>query len=181
MKILSYTILSSFFLLFLVGCNEKKTEKKYFDIPGYFEQQIQYVNTKYTTVSKVAVYNGDTSISESKVANVNWKKEWAIFLEADINKPIYYANMTESDFGEYFAQSKKLSIQQVKLEYAKTPEGVPGNDVIGIELSVVKGNLISSTSIEAKYQKNWGYTITGLQDIHYLNHQHSYFVEGQFH
>lgn len=167
-------------MLVLASCTEKKSEKRYFDIPGYFEKEIQYVKANHKAVSKVAVYNGDSSTSESKVMDVNWNKEWAIFLESDINKPIYYANMTESDFGEYFSQSKKLSIQKVKLEYDKTTEGMSGNNIIGIELSIVKGNLISSTSINAIYRKDWGYTICGLQDIHYLNSRHRYFVEGQF-
>lgn len=164
-----------------VSCNTKPTEKKYFDIPGYFKTEIGYVKSNYNNLSKLAVYNDDTSRLELKVADVNWNKEWAIFLESDINKPIYYANMSESDFGEYSSKSDKLSIQSVVLNYGKNIDGIPTNEVVGVELTIVKGNLISSTHIAAGYSRNSKYTIKGKQEIRYMNVVNSFIVEGSFH
>lgn len=169
-----------FILLIFFSCNGNRNTKRYFDIPAYFTSEIDSAKNNFQAVDKRAVYNGDTSISVVKVSGMNWKKEWAIFLEANINKPIYYANMTESDLGQYRAQSNKLSIQKVDLEYAKNADGVPISDVIGVDISISKGNLISTTEIQANYNRYIGYNIKGVQKINYLNQSNTFSIEGRF-
>jgi hypothetical protein len=166
--------------LMIYACSSKPTKKKYFDIPGYFKNEIREIKEKQSTVSKTSVYNGDTSRIEKKVIDVNWEKEFAIFLESDINKPVYYANLNEAEGGDYWTFSKKIPIQEVDIDYGRAEDGFPNYQVEHVDIKIIKANLISNTVIDAEYHKGYRYIIQGTQKIEYLNQENHFYVEGKF-
>lgn len=174
--------------IFFISCGSNSTQKKFFDIPGYFKTEIDSLKKSNYIVSKTAVYNGDTSRQEIKASEMNWEKEFAIFLEADINKPAYYANMKQSkgvandtDFHSdiYTNSSLKNSIQLVEVGFQELGKQVDRATYVRVKLE--KSNLVSETSIEALYSKDYKYWVKGKQKIKNLGDENNFFVEGQFH
>lgn len=171
-------------ICFFSSCESAKGDKKFFDIPGYFESEIDSIKSNFTKVEKTYVYNGDTNRKELKVVDIDWEKELAFFLECDINKPAYYPNMKEQSSTphafndsitktEYETESKKLNIQFVEV--------VSKNEkVLSILIRMSKSNLISNTSLEAFYEKDKKYSIQGVQQINNLGDKNTFFVEGKF-
>jgi len=165
-------------ICFFGSCTKKTADKKFFDVPGYFENEIKSIKNYSSTITKLAVYNADTSYEELNVKDVNWEKEFAIFLETDINKPNYYANMTtvSENFGHritYQATSDKLKIQKVVVEYRPDTNRM-------VEISIHKNNLISVTEIHAIYIPDSLYSISGEQKIKNLGDKNTFFVKGEF-
>lgn len=173
-------------IFLLYACSSKTDQKKFFDVPGYFKTEIDSIKSNYTTVSKTSVYNGDTNRQKLQVVDVNWEKEFALFLECDINKPVYYANMSlggapawhgppeeAKQWLSYSANSPKLSIQFVVI-------GKKNENVVSVGIRISKANLISVTNIDAEYEKGVGYSISGEQKIKNLGDKNTFFVEGKF-
>ncbi|KAA0991087.1 hypothetical protein [Dyadobacter aurulentus] len=75
----------------LFGCDERKTdernEKAYYDLRGFVEDQIVYLKEKKPQVTKTAKLDGEAQTIQS--AEIDWDKEFGLFLQADINKPSY--------------------------------------------------------------------------------------------
>jgi hypothetical protein len=171
-------------ICFFPSCESPKESKKFFDIPSYFKEEIHLIKANFTEVNKTYVYNGDTSRKELKVVDIDWEKEFAFFLEADINKPAYYANMKQIPYPShafndsitktaYGTESKKLNIQFVEV--------VSHNEkVLSILIRMSKSNLISNTSLEVFYEKDKKYTIVGVQQINNLGDMNTFFIEGKF-
>lgn len=169
---------------FLFSCEQKVQDKKFFDVPGYFKNEIKYIKQTFRTIIKTTIYNADSSITEFKVSDINWEKEFAIFLESDINKPIYYANGNNGGAPSwhgptdqyhatdaYFFNSKKLNIQSVILEHKEAGER--------IAIVISKSNLISNTNIRACYEKNVSYEIWGQQKIKLSGETNTFFIQGK--
>jgi hypothetical protein len=161
-----------------VTCTSKIEEKKFFDVPGYIKNEIKSIKNSESTIIKTSVYNSDTAYQSLSTKEVNWNKEFAIFLETDINKPIYYANMTVNSENSthkttYQAKSGKLNIQKVVVE-----NGPDTHKIIEIEIN--KNNLISVTKIHALYIPDSLYIISGEQTIKNLGDQNTFFVKGEF-
>lgn len=170
-------LLSVICICFLISCTEQITEKKFFDVPDYMEKQIKLIRNNTSTIAKLAVYNGDTSLHKLNVRDVNWEKEFAIFLETDINKPIYYANMTiisddSNHKTTYLAKSNQLKIQKVQVEYYPNKRSM-------VKIEINKNNLISVTKIQALYISDSLYTISGEQQIKNLGDRNTFFVKGE--
>jgi hypothetical protein len=170
----------------LFSCGSKNSEKKFFDVPGYFRSEIEYIKANFSTVQKRSIYNGDSTRKEFKVMDMNWEKEFGLFLECDINKPIYYANGegnfapawhgTSNEFHPgymYKANSKKLNIQLVNIEYK-------GKNEERVTIEISKSNLISNTNIHAVYEKDMGYLVSGEQHIKSLGDKNVFLMEGKF-
>lgn len=87
-----FLIIIAAVLLFLaVSCRQEETRddapKVYYDLKGFIENQILYLNEKKPEVSKTAVLGSKREVSETR--EVDWKKELELFIQADINKPSY--------------------------------------------------------------------------------------------
>lgn len=164
------------------SCGSKDKKKKFFDIPAYFEREIDSLSKADFDFRKISIYNGDTSKTEVKSKNINWRKEFGIFLQSDINKPAYYSNMVEMDLTDdrskrtmYRSSSNKLTVVEVDLIW-----GFMDKEVELVSIKINKDNLISSTSILAVYAKDSRYFISGIQKIKNMGSSNQFFVEGQF-
>lgn len=86
-------------LFFVVGCRSERkaetAEKVYFDLAGFVDQQVAYLQENPVNALKKVDMNGEheeVNIINNKIEKsgelVNWEKELALFKEADINKPV---------------------------------------------------------------------------------------------
>ncbi len=167
---------------FFISCETKTTEKKFFDIPGYFKEEIEYITMLHSTVKKTSIYNGKKTEEQKKTIDVNWKKEWQFFLQADINKPVYIANMQQHDLSDsiqkrilYTSNSSKTTIQRVELVW-----GFLNKNVDIVSISTRKNNLISSSEMMGIYIRGKRYFISGTQRTKYIGSSTSFSVEGFF-
>lgn len=85
------TIVAAILLISLVSCRQEETRddapKVYYDLKGFIENQIEYLNEKKPEVSKTAILGSKREASKTR--EVDWKKELELFVQADINKPSY--------------------------------------------------------------------------------------------
>ncbi|WP_353722158.1 hypothetical protein [Dyadobacter sp. 676] len=85
------TIVATALFLSLISCTPEKSGDDapglYYDLKGFIENQIVYLNDKRPEVNKTAVLGSKREISKTR--EVDWEKELELFLQADINKPSY--------------------------------------------------------------------------------------------
>jgi hypothetical protein len=91
---LSQGFISMFWIVLftsLSSCQEKKVEEKnkkyYYDLKGFAENQIVYLEERKPRVHKTAFLSGKKEIATTR--EIDWKKELGLFIQADINKPAY--------------------------------------------------------------------------------------------
>ena len=100
----------------LLGCGsaEKSVQKNtYFAWSAFLKQQINGFAQSNQRVHKTVVMDGKKEVKI--VSNVDWEKEFALYLEADLNKPAYeksYDNLSEPGF--YWYSLKKDESLPVK-------------------------------------------------------------------
>lgn len=176
------TALLLFFMslnLVLSGCHaddEKRSERKaYFDMKGFVDNQIVYLNDKNPPLDKQAVLDGKQE--KLDVKSVDWKKELELFAQADINKPAYsksYAvDSSAANFLHYSIKTEeKLPVQdlQIRLDsLTKTP--------VYIRAILKSENRIyqSEKTIELRCLKKnnlWeieSYSISGFQKLMFMD------------
>lgn len=95
--------------------NEKKT---YYDLKGFIDNQIVYLNEKRPKVTKTVRLNGKKEVRAE--IETDWKKELELFAQADINKPAYrnsYAVIrSDSSIYEYrIKEGEKLPVQYLMI------------------------------------------------------------------
>nr|WP_295929197.1 hypothetical protein [uncultured Dyadobacter sp.] len=92
----AFCISSGSFLLVLLflsltSCGREEAQddgpKVYYDLKGFIENQIIYLNDKKPEISKTARLGGKSEVSTTR--EVDWKKELELFVQADLNKPSY--------------------------------------------------------------------------------------------
>lgn len=194
MKNIKCIYLFSVICIFLLyACGSKTGQKKFFDVPGYFKGEIDSIKTNYTTVSKTSVYNGDTNRQELKVMDVNWEKEFALFLECDINKPVYYANVQITPgmpIGLSYAEEYTNKSSQGPIKFLMIRKMNVSEEVQLIKISLEKNNLISSTNISLSYnpyfltsgenpQVDIVYSIQGEQYVKSIGEKNHFSVMGR--
>ena len=77
-------------LVLLPGCKrgpQSLAAPKYFDVEGYFTAESARLAAINPMVTKTATHNGVTETQKLKIAN--WAEEFALFKDADINKPAW--------------------------------------------------------------------------------------------
>lgn len=95
----------------------------FFDVKGYFEQEIQRLKTARPKVYKKVAVNDDQE--EKEIDNVDFDKELAVFIESDINridwKDKYRVDSTLQNQQltaiRYTAQDDKLRTRQLDVEF----------------------------------------------------------------
>lgn len=166
------------FVLALISCNQGKDSKidsgnAYFDLQGYFEKEIARLQRLNPTVSKTVSVNGINESNNVKVAD--WKKELAIFANADINKASWQGSFTNKKVGSadvYSSDSKKIPVKRVYV--AKR-----GSEIQKIEIIIANKNILFQSNDTLSYYPDSLYLIKKQQKIRLLNEK-KYTISGKF-
>lgn len=168
--------------VFLYGCNDSKNQttsttvegEVYFDIKGFFSDEIDYLNKQSPEISKTVAKDNN---SESKTIKINdWEIELNSFYNIDFNKPVYQGQFEVINDGKettYLAKNDKTDIQSVKI--TKNEDG----EVESITVSKSVKNMLYSTEEILEYKKNKSYNIEKNQTILLLGNNH-YLIRGEF-
>jgi len=155
------------FTLFFLSCGETTQIKKeiyYFDLDGYFQNEINRLNKLNPTILKTISSQGNTEKKE--LNNINWTTELLIFKEADINKAAwkdaYSADTTHSNeiaTLTYRAKEKSLATKEIRI--ALNPNG----SVKKVVVTKQPNKRIFTASAHLVYIPDSGYTIQNDQKL----------------
>jgi hypothetical protein len=156
------------FFLCLFACSDLQMKPQaathlYFDLPSFVKQQIEILKKQPCKVQKSLT--SDSQTQEISADTVDWQKELALFLEADINKPAlrdaYFVNKDNSKV-EYWAMDKRAKVRRILVKgNAENPTE--------IQVSMLDANLLYQTEKELFMQfannKLSNYEIKGFQKV----------------
>jgi len=169
-----FSLLFLSFLFCLTACVDTSTsdntvvEKPFFDLKGYFTQEIKRLEGK-KNVTKKALFNGK---EESKlIENPNFENDLVIFSNTDINRTAWLEKYSvDSTFNtqqkltaiDYAALDYKLKTKSIRVEFAN-------NTVSSIEIMTTGNSAISKTEGLLKYSPTKGYSIKTQQDVKFIS------------
>jgi len=113
-----------FILLFLlVSCTSENTnsdvhEIYYFDLKTYFSNEADKFSKQRKLIHKSITHNG--TVEEKNLQINNWKEEFALFIESDINK-VSWKNSYKKDSTlnklTFTAKEEDLKTQSIEIEF----------------------------------------------------------------
>lgn len=154
-----------------VACTEETvpTEKQlYFPLATYLQQEISQMQKHPQRVHKTMILDGQKEVKV--ISEMDWEKEWALFIESDLNKPAFdksYDNLSEDGFRWYSLKIgenlpvKKLKIQLDALDRPASIEIEMSQTNFLFEtqkkmhMNFVEGK-VQTYSIEGTQQMRWG-------------------------
>ncbi len=162
-----YTFLG---LLLLAGCQPKSEqtpenqafEPAYFDLKGYFGQEIEHLANAGTMVRKRVYVNGK---SEEKTPDaIDFEQELEVFTESDINRPDWLDKyQVDSVFQNneltkitYQAKNEQLRTRRIDVEFAN-------GKVAKIFVRNGGNSKVAGSEQELIYLPDSGYTIASRQ------------------
>lgn len=166
-------------LFMLSACREAATDtnekKAYYDLKGFVENQIVYLNEKKPKVTKTVQLDGKKELRAE--IETDWKKELELFAQADINKPAYRNSysVTRSDSAVYeykIKQGENLPVrylmikvdsatqQPVLIKALLRSENRIYSSEKSIELTVTRRNNLLEVS---------AYSVKGYQKLMFMN------------
>lgn len=162
--------LAFFGLLLFFGC-QSQTEQtpqqtafdpNYFDLKGYFEQEIDRLQQANMTVRKRVTINDQSE--EKTLDTLDFEQELEVFVESDINEPDWLDKyQVDSSFQdnqltklEYQALDEQLRTRRLEIAFA--------NDQVK-RIDVQKGgkSQVAGSEQRLTYLPDSGYTITSRQ------------------
>jgi len=166
--------LSACFLFISCTQPEPATVRRYFDLEGYFEQEIIRLEKQNSNVIKTVSRNG---LAEKKDnISPNWITELSLFVESDINKPAWsdsYMIRSGKSSTTYTALESKLRTRSMLIRRNK------GGNIKQIVLFNSTKNYLYSASEELHYIPDSLYSIKKKQDVILLG-SNSYEISGSF-
>ena len=151
-----------------ISCNEDKkstanTNLMYFDLKGYFENEAVRLQKLNPVVNKTVSVNGKQESKKIKIAD--WKKEFAVFINADINKASWRGSfdISEQNGVDYYtSDSKKIPIKMVAIKWNGERAGL-------IEIIIANKNILFQSNDTLRYYPDSLYAIKKQQKIKLLN------------
>lgn len=178
-----FLYLVTVFLLTSLSCNSPADGKAaanampvapYFSLADYFNQEatrLQQINPEIVkTVSK----NGDEEQRKIRVAN--WKEEFALFIDADINKSAWqhsYRVDSTSTSLTYTSIDSTLRTKAIRLEKSET------GAVIHVRVTNRVNNMLYQTDEQLDYYVDSLYRIIKAQHVRIIGKSH-YTVTGKW-
>ena len=162
----------------LFGCNQREASKAntdllYFDIKGYFVKEALRLNKTNPQVKKQVIVNGT---SETIVSHItDWQKEFAIFVNADINKASWKGSFkadNNSESEHYTSSNKKIPVKDVIINMSK-------GKIRKVEIIIANKNILYVSGDTLIYYPDSLYQIKKHQKIKLLNAK-SYQITGKF-
>lgn len=166
------------FALAFLSCNQRKeaeanTDLIYFDIKGYFENEISRLQKQNPTVNKTVSVNGKAESKNTKIAD--WSKELAIFVNADINKTSWkgsFKTKKQDGVDIYTSDHKKIPVKKISITWNGQKAGK-------IEIIVDNKNIVYRSQDTLTYFPDSLYEIKKQQKIRLLKNK-KYAVVGKF-
>lgn len=162
-------LLYSFYLILFLfsSCSEDKNTKSvdlvYFDLKSYFSNEASRLTSMQQTVRKEVSKNGE---KERKVILINdWKKEFDLFIESDINKPSWtssYKVETNGDTILYQALTPDLRTRVIQIIKE-------GNNIKSISINNKSLNKLYKSYESLFYYPDSIYIIEKEQQVRFLN------------
>lgn len=165
-----YRFLFVFTLVTMIACeqvpsiNQNNTELFFFDLKGFFDTEIDYLNEHQPSLYKKIRYKEQ---EEEKVVSIkDWKKELKVFYDSDINKPSwkdkYTLDSTQLDNGlsllHYQAIDENLSTQVLDVK-------LKGKEVHSILIIKKASNQVYESQQYLTYIPKKSYSIKKTQDV----------------
>ena len=156
------------FALAFFSCNQRKeaeanTDLLYFDVKGYFAKEISRLQKLNPEVNKTVSIN---SVTENKTAKiVDWAKELAIFVNADINKTSWKGSFKikeQNGVDSYTSDNKKIPIKKLSITWNGQKAGK-------IEIIIDNKNILYRSLDTLTYYPDSLYVIKKQQKIRLLN------------
>lgn len=165
------------FLFF--SCNQPKekealTPNYYFSLQNYFTQEAQRLTLENPSVRKEVNRNQETE--SQTLTGIDWKKEFALFMNSDINKVSWkdaYDSQEKGDTLVYTSKEKNAKIQQIQI--VRNPDKEVKSIFI---LNQVENDLYTSKE-ELFYSPDSLYQINKFQKVRFLG-SNSYLITGKF-
>jgi hypothetical protein len=149
------------------ACQSESAEmkvKKYYDLKGLVERQIEALKTDKPRVQKDILVNEGTE--NQTVDSLDWSKELEFFIQADLNKPAFLSS--------YRVDSSSMNVKYFLKETEKLPVKFlevnrMGEDGVEIRALVSNSNYLYDTERNLKLYLKQGqlidYQIDGFQKV----------------
>ncbi len=136
----------------------------FFDLKGYFNEEIQRLEKEAPTVRKTARLNGKEEVLENQ--KINFSEELNVFKELDINKLAW----TDKYIGDTTFVGDKISniIYQAQVEDLKTKRleiTFANGKVSSVGIESGSNSLIASSQKKLHYLPSKGFSIDHQQDM----------------
>lgn len=176
----SFVFGATAFLLALWGCGSPNNGphavqvQSYFSLADYFANEANRLQQRNTHIVKTVTKNGEDERKKIKISD--WKKELALFIDADINKPAwrnsYRVDSTESSV-TYTSTDSTLRTKEIHISKS-------GSDAIShIRIINQVSNALYETDEQLDYYVDSLYRITKTQHVQIIGKSH-YSVTGEW-
>ena len=129
----------------------------FFDLKGYFENEIETFNHK--TLKKTTSINGEGETK--KMTEFDIAKEMKLFTKINLKNPAWQDKfkISQSESQEvYEALDEKLSVRKVIVDKS-------GGEITKVSIISGSNNAVITKDKEMIYEPNKGYSIESIQDV----------------
>jgi hypothetical protein len=148
-----------------VASNVVSGQKNFFDLKGYFDGEIQRLQSIGSRAKKVVLANGKHE--EQIVHSINFQQELSVFSESDVNRPAWSDKyVVDTAFNEQ-RQISHLHIKAIdeKLKTHKIDIDFKNTFVTRILIENNSSSSIASSSQVLIYEPRFGYSIESNQKV----------------
>ncbi len=146
----------------------------YFSLADYFEREAARLQQRNPEIIKTVTKNRDAE--QKKIHVVDWRKEFALFIDADINKPAWQSSYRVDSTGSYITYTRTDSTLRTKeLRVKKSDSGT----VTHVRVTNQVGNMLYQTEEQLDYYVDSLYRIMKQQHVRIIGESH-YTVTGEW-
>lgn len=159
-------------LILLYSCNSNHTsnsspkpkELYFFDLAGFFNQEIQHLNEAQVKASKKVQYNEKEDVLQNQ--KLDYEKELAVFVHSDINKLSWREKYQVDTLKEgteirsitYKALDDQLKTRKIAIAFSQ-------NQVAQIAIQNHLKSIMANTWQNLEYVPGKGYQVHGTQQM----------------
>jgi hypothetical protein len=165
-------------LLSLIACNNPEEhvaagKSGYFAVKTYFQQEAARLQRLDPVIEKTVVVNGKAETKKLKITS--WTKEFASFIDADINKRAWNGEFKKDNTDsveDYQSNNEKVPVKSVTI-YKKDQQ------ISGVVIVVKNQNYLYTSTDTLSYFPGRRYQVRKSQQIKLMNTK-EYWITGIF-
>jgi len=153
------------------GCKRQETtigsKDIYFDLKGYFAEEAHRMDRLKPEIRKIVKKNNESETLQLRVRD--WKNEFTLFSESDINKPAWADSYQIDSSGrivEYQAMSPDLRTRNIRIERGEN------NTITGIYIKNTARNLLYESEEDLFYIPDSVYRVEKTQTVRLIGTNH---------